>query len=194
MFSFTYKQTYENFLVGVTTCLVILLLEMAILTLRRIVNSAVYPVGYKQRYMLKHFIYAVNRYIIDSMVKLTLFGLALGNIFTIYTNYNWFKGAINERCADGNFGTLYAIMNPFLIMYTSLFNYALGVVIICLAMIVVDVVHFIYIWRNELTFYLIETEDKQMVKKEEPGDYQFLEQKDVLEIKEMKDEELEPRD
>lgn len=88
------------------------------------------------------------RYIIDGCAKLALFGLALGNIFTIYINYNWFKGAINEKCADGNFGTLYAILNPFLQLYTHLFNYALAVLAVCIAMIVVDVIHFIYIWRN----------------------------------------------
>ena len=100
------------------------------------------------------------RYIIDVLTKLALFGLALGNIFTIYINYNWFKGAVNERCADGNFGTMYSILNPFLTLYTHLFNYALAILVICLTMLVIDVIHFIYIWRNELTHYLVDTADK----------------------------------
>ena len=76
-------------------CLIILILELLVLTLRRIINSAVYPVGYKQKYLIKHFCYAMIRYVVDILTKLALMGLALGNIFTIYINYNWFKGAIN---------------------------------------------------------------------------------------------------
>ena len=117
---------------------------------------------------------------------MAIFGLALANIFTIYINYNWFKGAVNEQCPHGNFGTLYAIMNPFMKLYTSLFNYALAILVICVAMFVTDVIHFIYIWRNELTHYLVDTGDKQMVKKE-TDDYQYLEQKDVFEVKDIKE-------
>lgn len=91
---------------------------------------------------------AMVRYVVDGAAKLALLGLALVNIFTIYLNYNWFKGAVNERCADGNYATRFAILNPFMTLYTSLFNYALAVVVVCLAMIVIDLVHFVYIWRN----------------------------------------------
>ena len=77
-------------------------------------------------------------------------------------------------------------MNPFLTLYTHLFNYALAVLVICLTMLVIDIVHFIYIWRNELTHYLVDTGDKQIVKKE-AEDYQYLEQKDVFEVKDIKD-------
>ena len=60
-FSFTYKQTYQNFLIGVAVCLIVLLLELLVLSLRRVINSAVYPVGYKQKYLLKHFCWALLR-------------------------------------------------------------------------------------------------------------------------------------
>ena len=155
------------FLYGVTVCLVVLLLEVLILALRRIVNNAIYPIGYKQKFLLKHFLLSIIRYIVDAAAKFTLLGFALTNIFTIYLNYNWFKGAINERCADGNFATQYSILNGFLTLYTSLFNYALAVVVICIAMVIIDIIHFIYIWRNELNFYLVDTSDKEMVKKQE---------------------------
>ncbi len=135
--------------------MIIILLELFILTLRRIVNSAVYPIGYKQKYLPKHFIYSLIRYIVDGCVKITLIGLTLGNLFTIYKNYNWFKSAINLNCADGNLTTLYSILNPFLNLYTQLFNYSLATLVVCVFMFVVDIVHFIYIYRNELTFYLI---------------------------------------
>ena len=154
-FSFVYESQYKNFLVGVAVCLVVLLLELFILTLRRIVNSAVYPVGYKQKYLPKHFCYAIMRYIIDGCAKLTLAGLTLGNLFTIYKNYNWFKSAINLNCADGNTTTLYSILNPFLILYTQLFNFSLATLVVCIVMIIIDLLHFVYIYRNELTYYLV---------------------------------------
>jgi hypothetical protein len=34
-------------------------------------------------------------------------------------------------------------------------------------MLIVDFIYFIYIYKNELAFYLVGTEDKQMVKKED---------------------------
>ena len=184
-FSFDYKTQYQNFLVGVTVCLVIILLEVVVLALRRIVNNAVYPVGYRQHYLLKHFMYAMVRYVVDLCTKLALLGLALGNIFTIYTNYNWFKTAINLNCPDSNYATLYSILSPFLTLYTLLFNYALATLVICIAMIAVDVVHFIYVYRNELTFYLVETGDKQMVKREDSEELKWVEQKELFEVKEM---------
>ena len=152
-------------MVGITVCLVILFLEVIILSLRRIINSAVYPVGYRQKYLLKHFLYGLLRYILDVCCKLALLGLALTNSFTIYINYNWFKGAINQRCADGNYGTLYGILNPFVLLYTDLYNYAIAVLVICVFMLIIDVIHFIYIWRNELSYYLVDTGEKQMVKR-----------------------------
>lgn len=142
--------------------------------MRRCVNNAVYPVGYRQKYLFNHFLLAVSRYVIDVSVKLTLLGLALGNTFIIYTNYNWFKGAINLRCADSNFTTQFLILNPFMQLYLSLFNYSLTVVVICFVMIIIDIIHFVYIWRNELTYYLVETLDKQMIKREDTEEQKIV--------------------
>lgn len=135
--------------------------------MRRIVNSAVYPIGYKQKYLLKHFLYALSRYILDISAKLTILGIQLANVFLLYTNYNWFKSAVNLNCPDGNLTTLYNIMEPFMTLYKMLFNYALASVVICAVMLIIDIIHFVYIYRNELSFYLVETGDKQMVKKED---------------------------
>lgn len=41
-------------------------------------------------------------------------------------------------------------------------------------MIIVDIIHFIYIYRNELTFYLVQTEDKQMVKREDTEELKWV--------------------
>lgn len=147
---------------------------MLILTLRRCVNNAVYPVGYRQRYLLKHFLLALSRYVLDGCAKLALLGLSLGNLFTIYINYNWFKSAINLKCADGNTTTIFGVLNPFMILYSDLFNYSLAVLVVCVVMVVVDVIHFVYIWRNELTYYLVETVDKQMVKREDSEEQKVL--------------------
>jgi hypothetical protein len=191
--SFSYRGQYQNFLVGVAICLVVLLLEVGLLALRRVINSAVYPVGYRQKHLPRHFLQAILRYVLDLGAKLTLLALGLTNIFILYANYNWFKGAINAQCPDGNLGTLYTILNPFLALYTALLNYALAVIVLCLAMLLVDLVHFFYIWRNELTHYLLDSRDKQLVKKDDTEEYRFLEQKDVLDIQEVKDLDL-PRD
>lgn len=117
-FNFTYSTTYTNFLIGIAIALIVIILEIIVITLRRIINNAVYPIGYKQKYLLKHFLLALSRYIIDMCAKLTIFALTLANLFTIYTNFNWFKTAVNLNCADGNIGTLQEIMNPYMSLYT----------------------------------------------------------------------------
>lgn len=184
-FSFTYRTDYQNFLIGVAVCLIIILLQLFILTLRRIVNSAVYPIGYKQKYLPKHFLYAIVRYIVDVCAKITLTGLTLGNLFTIYKNYNWFKSAINLNCADGNITTLYSILDPFVNLYTLLLNYSIATLVVCIFMIVIDIVHFVYIYKNELTFYLIQTEDKLMIKREDTEELKWVEQKELFEAKDI---------
>jgi hypothetical protein len=156
-FDFAYLTTYTNLLIGIAICLIILLLELVVITLRRIINNAVYPVGYKQKYLLKHFLLALGRYVIDISAKITIFGITLANLFTIYTNYNWFKSAVNLNCPDSNIATLQAIMNPYMVLYTKLFNYSLATLVICIAMLIVDFIHFIYIYKNELAFYLVGT-------------------------------------
>ena len=166
-FSFAYLGTYNNFLIGITVCLILVLLEVAVVTLRRLVNNAVYPVGYKQKYLLKDFLLALSRYIVDFVAKIVILGLTLANLFTIYTNYNWFKSAVNLNCPDNNTGTLQLIMNPYMVLYTKLFNYSLATLAICLAMVIIDLIHFCYIYKGELAFYLVGTEDKQMVKRED---------------------------
>jgi hypothetical protein len=157
-----------------------------VITLRRIINNAVYPIGYKQKYLLKHFLLALSRYIIDISAKLTIFALTLANLFTIYTNFNWFKTAVNLNCPDGNIGTLQEIMNPYMDLYTKLLNYSLGTLVICVVMIVIDIIHFVYIYRGELSFYLVGTEDKQMVKKEDDEELKWVdEHKDIFDQKEV---------
>lgn len=58
-------------------------------------------------------------------------------------------------------------------------------------MLVIDLVHFVYIYRNELNFYLVGTEDKMIVKREEDEEMKWIEQKDTLDL-EHKDLELGP--
>jgi hypothetical protein len=183
-FNFSYLRTFQNLLIGVAVGLIVVLLEVVVVTLRRIINSAVYPVGYKQKYLLKHFWLALSRYLVDATAKLTILGLTLANLFTIYTNYNWFKSAVNLNCADGNIGTLQAIMNPYMTLYTKLFNYSLATLVVCVAMLVVDLLHFCYIYRSELAFYLVGTEDKLMVKKEEDEELKWVDSKEVFDAKE----------
>lgn len=183
-FTFKYYNTYYNILIGVAVALIVILLELFVLTLRRVINNAVYPVGYRQRNLPKHFFMALSRYLIDVSAKLAILGLTLTNLFTIYSNYNWFKSAVNLNCPDGNLSTFNDIMDPYMALYTKLFNYSLSTLVISLFMLVIDIVHFVYIYRGELTFYLIETEDKMMVKKEDDEDLKWVDQKEGIDQKE----------
>ena len=157
MFDFSYLTQYNSFMVGIVICLIIILFEVVILALRRIVNSAVYPIGYKQKNLPKHFFMALVRYIFDFVAKLSILGISFANIYLIYINYNWFKSAINLNCPASNVSTLQNIMNPFLDLYSVLFNYCLSIIVVTIFMLVIDIVHFIYIYRAELTHYLIES-------------------------------------
>jgi len=48
-------------------------------------------------------------------------------------------------------------------------------------MIIVDIIHFVYIYRNELTFYLVDTENKQLVKREDTAEeLKWVEQKELF--------------
>jgi len=109
---------------------------------------------------------ALSRYIIDFLAKFAILGLTIVNIITTYTNYNWFKSAMNLNCADSNLTTIYQILKPYMDLYETLYKYILTILVITILMIIIDIVHFVYIYRNELTHYLVETEGKMMVKKE----------------------------
>lgn len=85
-FNFTYLTTYNNLIIGITICIVVIGMEIFILTLRRLINNAVYPVGYRQKYLFKHFILALSRYIVDFIAKFAIFGILLYNLFNIYEN------------------------------------------------------------------------------------------------------------
>lgn len=40
-------------------------------------------------------------------------------------------------------------------LYSKIFKYAIATLVITVAMILVDIVHFIYIYKAELSFYII---------------------------------------
>jgi len=54
-----------------------------------------------------------------------------------------------------------------MVLYNKLLNYAIAAIVICVIMLVIDVIHFVYIYRGELVFYLVDSGEKQMVKKED---------------------------
>lgn len=164
---------------GIVICLVIVGVELLSLGLRRCVNSAVYPVGYKQRYLVKHFLMALFRYIVDALCKLGILGVSFGALWLIYSNYNWFKSAINLGCADSNPTTLKNILVPYMNIYSKLLYYYIGILAVTGAMIIIDIIHFVYIYKAELSYYLIQTESKAMVKKDEEEDLKWMEIKDL---------------
>jgi hypothetical protein len=48
-------------------------------------------------------------------------------------------------------------MDPYMTLYTKLFNYSLATLVICVAMLIVDIIHFVYIYNSELAYYLVGT-------------------------------------
>lgn len=51
-------------------------------------------------------------------------------------------------------------------LYTKILKYAIGAFVLTVCMIIIDIIHFVYIYKAELSYYLIETERQLMVKQE----------------------------
>ena len=91
--------------------------EFLVLTIRKIFKSSVYPTGYQQRYLPCDFCKALTQYIIDFSCKLTILGLMLYIAYVSWYNWNWFKSAIQENCADDNPQLFQYILSPYSDLY-----------------------------------------------------------------------------
>lgn len=72
-------------------CSMVIAVEVFVLGLRRCVNNAVYPVGYKVQSMPEHFWLGMSRYILDVICKLLIFIMSIILTHTSYTSWYWFK-------------------------------------------------------------------------------------------------------
>lgn len=50
--------------------------------------------------------------------------------------------------------------------------------VITVLMIIIDIIHFIFIYNNELQYYLVESEGKMFVKSKEEDDLKWMQQSD----------------
>ena len=127
----------------------------------------VYPTGYKQVYLPVDFCKALLRYIFDFSCKLTIFGLVFYLTWVAWTNWNWFESAVKENCADSNPQINNYILQPYSQLYLTVLQFGVGKVIICFVYLIVDIAHFIFIYRNDLKFYLASPEGKELVGEKE---------------------------
>lgn len=59
-------------------------------------------------------------------------------------------------------------------LYTKILKYAIGAFVLTVCMILIDIIHFVYIYKAELSYYLIETERQLMVKQEEAKELDWI--------------------
>lgn len=57
-------------------------------------------------------------------------------------------------------------MEPFRNMYTSSLNYTIGQLTVVIVVAIIDVMHFFYVYNNEITYYLVNSERNKLVKHE----------------------------
>lgn len=155
MFNFDYfDQYYYIWLVSLFLCIVIGL-QIFILGFRRLMKKEVYPFGYRKQNLPKDFCLGLIRYIIDGFCKICLLGLFTYCLFIEAINWDWFKAAINLECFDGHIEMRKFIMEPYRDLYTGVLYYTLARVITTVVVIIIDIMYFSYVYKNELSFYLV---------------------------------------
>ena len=118
-------------------------------------------------YLPQDFCKALLRYIFDFSCKLTILGLVFYLTWVAWTNWNWFKSAVKENCSDGHMQINDYILNPYTELYLTVLQFGVGKVIVCLLYLIVDIIHFVFVYRNDLKFYLVSPEGKELVGEKE---------------------------
>ena len=114
-------------------------------------------------YLPKDFCLALTRYVIDFVCKFAILGLLIYTAWVIFVNWNWFKSALNLGCPDKDEILINKVMEPFRSMYQQSLYYIVSQLIIFTFVAVIDLIHFIYIYRNDLRYYLVDSYGKVMV-------------------------------
>lgn len=117
-------------------------------------------------YLPRDFCYALTRYIIDFVAKVAILGLLIYTAWVIFVNWNWFKSALNLNCPDDSQVLISMVMEPFRTMYQQSLNYVIAQLVVFAFVAIVDIVHFIYIYRNDLRYYLVDSYGRIMVEHE----------------------------
>ena len=59
------------------------------------------------------------------------------------------------------------ILNPYSELYLTVLQFGVAKVIVCLLYLIVDIVHFVFMYRNDLKFYLVSPEGRELVGEKE---------------------------
>ena len=124
--------------------------------------------------MPKDFCLAIIRYIVDFACKAIIFALALYSSWVCIVNWNWFKSAINLQCADNEVTMVSHVMEPFRDMYEEGIILLIGQMIVLVFVIVVDIIHFCYVYRNDLQYYLVDPYLRRIVEVEKDKDLDWV--------------------
>lgn len=114
-------------------------------------------------YLPKDFCYALTRYIIDFTCKFAILGLLIYTTWIILVNWNWFKSALNLNCPDSNSLLISKVLEPFRTMYQQSVSYIIAQLVVFALVAIIDIIHFVYIYRNDLRYYLVDSYGKVMV-------------------------------
>lgn len=143
------KSNYYVCAIIIAIAVAILCTELLVLVLRRaLTRRDVYPVGYKQIYMPGEFCKSTFRYIIDLVCKVVIFGTTFYLSYTSVVIWNWFKSAINENCHDQNPQMATYVMTPYSELYVKIVQYSVAQCVIVAVVLIVDVVHFRWIYKT----------------------------------------------
>lgn len=155
--NYEFYPSYNAVAIAQLVILLILAMQAFILVMRRCFKKEVYPVGFKQVYLPMDFCSALCRYLIDFFCKFGLLGLALFMAWKSYENWNWFKAATNLDCANGNMELIDYVINPYTLLYEKSLIYSVAHIALLAVVFAIDIIHFCYIYKNELQHYLVDS-------------------------------------
>ena len=117
-------------------------------------------------YLPKDFCLALTRYIIDFSCKFVILGLLIYTAWVIFVNWNWFKSSLNLGCPDNDEMLINNVMEPFRTIYQQSLVYVVSQLVVFTFVAIIDIIHFIYIYRKDLRYYLVDSYGKVMVEHE----------------------------
>jgi len=75
--------------------------------------------------------------------------------------------ALSINCADSNPQLINYVLTPYQQMYMSLYSQYIVLVAVCVLMLIIDIVYNVYVYQNELKFYLESATGIRLVDKDE---------------------------
>ena len=110
-------------------------------------------------------------------MKLVIIGLSLYITWMSYYNWNWYKNVTNFNCYDSNPQIKDNIVSPYTDLYLQLFQFSIASSIISVVMAVIDIIHFVYIYKTDLKYYLVDSEGRMIVQTQEDEELKWMDEK-----------------